>query len=132
MNAAARILCKILKFDHITKTLIFGSSLASYLTTYILFKILNLTCQAYHKTAPQYLCDLIMPYSIARNLRSDNMLLIAPCHPRAMVKSYVERSFQYAAHTLWNKLPRLIRESPSLDIFKTQLKTFIFKSTLES
>ena len=43
--------------------------------------------QAYHKTAPQYLCDLIMLYSNARNLRSDNMLLIAPCHPRAKLKS---------------------------------------------
>ena len=91
----------------------------------ILFKILILTYQAYHKTAPQYLCDLIMPYSNARNLRSDNMSLIAPCHPRAKLKSYEERSFQYAAPTEWNKLPLLIRESPSLDIFKTQLKMFL-------
>ena len=97
----------------------------------ILFKILILTYQAYHKTAPQYLCDLIMPYSNARNLRSDNMSLIAPCHPRAKLKSYGERSFQHAAPTEWNKLPLLIRESPSLDIFETQLKTFLFKSILE-
>ena len=27
---------------------------------------------------------------------------------------------------------RLIRENPSLDIFKKQLRTFLFKSTLES
>ena len=97
----------------------------------ILFKILILTYQANHKTAPQYLCDLIMPYSNARCLRSDNMSLIAPCHPRAKLKSYGERSFQHAAPTEWNKLPLLIRESPSLDIFKTQLKTFLFKSILE-
>ena len=100
-------------------------------TVRILFKILILTYQAYHKTAPQYLCDLIMPYSNARCLRSDNMSLIAPCHPRAKLKSYGERSFQHAAPTEWNKLPLLIRESPSLDIFKTQLKTFLFKSILE-
>ena len=80
-----------------------------------------------YKTAPQYLCDLIMPYSNAGNLRSDNMLLIAPCHPRTKLKSYGERSFQYAAPTEWNTLPLLIRESPSLDIFKTQLKMFLFK-----
>ena len=72
-----------------------------------------------------------MPYSNAPNLRSDNMLLIAPFHPRAKLKSYGERSFQYAALTEWNKLPLLIRESSSLDIFKTQLKTFLFKSMLE-
>ena len=103
LNTAARILCKIPKFDHISKTLI-------------------LTYQAYHKTAPQYLCDLIMPYSNARCLRSDNMSLIAPCHPRAKLKSYGERSFQHAAPTEWNKLPLLIRESPSLDIFKIIFK----------
>ena len=76
----------------------------------ILFKILILTYQAYHKTAPQYLCDLIMPYSNARNLRSDNMLLIAPCHPRVKLKSYGERSVQHAAPTEWNKLPLLDRQ----------------------
>ena len=76
-----------------------------------------------YKTAPQYLCDLIMPYSNARNLRSDNMLLIA--------RLIYLRSFQYAAPTEWNKLPLLIRESPSLDIFKTQLKMFLFKSILD-
>ena len=69
-----------------------------------------------------------MPYSNARNLRSDSMLLIAPCHPRAKLKSYAERSFQYAAPT---EPPPLIRESSSLDIFKTQLKTFLFKSIFE-
>ena len=60
------------------------------------------------------------------------MLLIAPCHPGAKLKSYRERSFQHAAPTEWNTLPLLIPESPSLGIFKTQLKTFLFKSTLES
>ena len=101
-----------------------------FLFSYILVAWLNI-CQLLCVYAPQYLCDLIMPYSNARNLRSDNMSLIAPCHPRAKLKSYGERSFQHAAPTEWNKLPLLIRESPSLDILKTQLKTFLFKSILE-
>ena len=129
LNTAARILCKIPKFDHISKTLLDLHWIP--IQQRILFKILILTYQAYHKTAPQYLCDLIMPYSNARCLRSDNMSLIAPCHPRAKLQSYGERSFQHAAPTEWNKLPLLIRESPSLDIFKTQLKMFLFKSILE-
>ena len=115
LNTAARILCKIPKFDHISKTLLDLHWLP--IQQRILFKILILTYQAYHKTVPQYLCDLIMPYSNARCLRSDNMSLIAPCHPRAKLKSYGERSFQHAAPTEWNKLPLLIRESPSLDNF---------------
>ena len=36
----------------------------------ITFKILLLTYQAYHNTAPDYLCELITPYCNARNLRS--------------------------------------------------------------
>ena len=80
MNTAARILCKITKFDHIPKILLDLHWIP--INQCILFKILILTYQAYHKTAPQYLCDLIIPYSNARNLRPENMLLIAPCHPR--------------------------------------------------
>ena len=79
LNTAARTFCKIFKFDHITKTLLDLHWLP--IQQRILFKILILTYQTYHKTASQYLCDLIMPYSNARNLRSDNMLLIALCHP---------------------------------------------------
>ena len=114
-NTAARILCIIPKFDHIPKTLLDFYWLP--LHQRIFFKIIILTYQAYHKTAPQYLCDLIIPYSHARNLRSDDMLLIAQCNPRAklLVKCYGERSFQYAADPAeWSKLILLIRESPSL------------------
>ena len=92
------------------------------------FKILILTYQAYHGTAPQYLCDLIVPYANTCNLRFNNKLLNAPCHPRAKLKTYVERSFQHAAPKEWNNVPLDIRDSPSLAIFKSKLKTFLFKS----
>ena len=35
-----------------------------------------LTYQAYHNTAPDYLCELITPYCSARNLRSNDMMLV--------------------------------------------------------
>ena len=95
----------------------------------VLFKVLILTHQAYHKTAPSYLCDLITPYSNSCNLRSNNQLLLASCQPRTKLKTYGERSFQYAAPNEWNNLPLIIRESPSLAIFKNKLKTFLFHST---
>ena len=50
LNTAARILCKIPKFDHITKTLLDLYWLP--IQQRIRFKILILTYQAYHKTAP--------------------------------------------------------------------------------
>ena len=76
-----------------------------------------------------YLCDLITPYSNSCNLRSNNQLLPASCQPRTKLKTYGERSFQYAAPYEWNNLPLIIRESPSLAIFKNKLKTFLFQST---
>ena len=50
LNTAARIFCKIPKFDHITKTLMDLYWLP--IQQRIRFKILILTYQAYHKTAP--------------------------------------------------------------------------------
>ena len=93
----------------------------------VTFKILILAYQAYHGTAPQYLCDFIVKINTC-NLRSNNKLLIAPCHPRAKLKTYGERSLQHAAPKELNNLPLDFRDSPSLAIFKSRLKTFLFKS----
>ena len=62
LNTAAHILCKIPKFDHITKTLLDLHWLP--IKQRILFKILILTYQAYHTTAHKYLCDLINNHAI--------------------------------------------------------------------
>ena len=36
------------------------------------------------------------------------------------------KSFSYADRVVWNRLPRSIRKSVCIDIFKTRLKTFHF------
>ena len=92
----------------------------------ITFKILLLTYQAYHNTAPDYLCELITSYCSARNLRSNDMMLVRPCHPGPRLKTYGEKCFQFAGPKEWNNLPLLIRESPSIYIFKSRLKTYLF------
>ena len=79
LNTAARILKKIPKFFHITDILKDLHWLP--IRQRITFKILLLTYQAYHNTAPDYLCELITPYCSARNLRSNDMMLVRPCHP---------------------------------------------------
>ena len=80
VNTAARILCRIPKFGHISVTLMDLHWLP--VQQRVLFKVLILTYQAYHKTAPSYLCDLITPYSNSSSLRSNNQLLLASCQPR--------------------------------------------------
>ena len=74
LNTAARILKKIPKFSHITDNLKDLHWLP--IRQRITFKILLLTYQAYHNTAPEYLCELITPYCSARNLRSNDMMLV--------------------------------------------------------
>ena len=124
LNTAARILKKIPKFSHITDILRDLHWLP--IRQRITFKILLLTYQAYHNTAPDYLCELITPYCSARNLRSNDMMLVRPCHPGPRLKTYGEKCFQFAGPKEWNNLPLLIRESPSIYIFKFRLKTYLF------
>ena len=91
----------------------------------ITFKICILTYQAYHRTAPSYLCDFIVPYVNTRSLRSNIKCLIKLCKLR--LRSYGERCFKYAGPQYWNTLPIHIRKSSSLSIFKTQQKTYLFR-----
>ena len=63
LNTAARILRRVPKFDHISETLMDLHWLPVHRRI--------LTYQAYHETAPQYLCDLIGPYANTCNLRSN-------------------------------------------------------------
>ena len=43
------------------------------------------------------------------------------------MKTIGERSF-FCGPKTWNSLPKDLRETESLDTFKRQLKTFLFKS----
>ena len=126
LNTAARILRKILKFSHITDILKDLHWLP--IRQRITFKTLLLTYEAYHNTTLDYLCDLITPYCSARNLRSNDMMLVRPCHPVPRLKTYGEKCFQFAGSKECNKLPLLIRESLSIYIFKSHLKTYLFDS----
>ena len=120
-------LARLPRFSHISATLFDLHWLPiRYRFT---FKICILTYQAYHRTAPSYLCDLIVPYVNTRSLRYNNKCLIKPCKPR--LRTYGQRCFKQAGPQEWNKLPIHIRKISSLSNFKTQLKTFISVSISE-
>ena len=55
-----RILARLPRFSHISATLFDLQWLP--IRYKITFKLCILTYQAYHRTAPSYLCDLIVPY----------------------------------------------------------------------
>ena len=54
---------------------------------------------------------------------SQNFLAV----PRTKLKTYGDRAFSTAAPRLWNQLPPELRSVTSVDQFRSQLKTYLFK-----
>ena len=121
-NAAARLLTRTRKFDHITPILTSLHWLP--INARSDFKVLLLTYKTLHGSAPSYLKDLIIPYCPSRPLRSSGVGLLSI--PKVNKKSAGNRAFSYRAPFLWNSLPPAIREANSPDIFKARLKTHLF------
>ena len=83
------------------------------------FKLIMLTWKALHDMAPNYLCELLLPYTPKRTLRSTDKLLLTT--PRTL-SSYGDRAFYAAAPKLWNTLPLELRSCTSIDTLS--LKTY--------
>ena len=72
-----------------------------------------------------YLSQLIVPYNPTRNLRSASKHLLEV--PNVRLKSYGDRAFSVAAPKHWNDIPLDIKLSGSVDVFKSRLKTYLFR-----
>ena len=83
-----------------------------------------LTFNAYHKTAPQYICNLIIARTYNRAVRSNNSFALVVSMIK--LKHYRERSFSYAAPVEWNKLDVEVRLLTNLETFKKNVKTYVF------
>ena len=122
-NTAARIITKTKKFDHISDVLCKLHWLP--VQQRIVYKLLLLTFRALNQLAPSYISDLLTPYQPTRNLRSGSQLLLNV--KPANMKSFGHRAFIHSAPNLWNELPINIRKCKSIDSFKRELKTHLFK-----
>uniref|UniRef100_M3XIF9 Reverse transcriptase domain-containing protein n=1 Tax=Latimeria chalumnae TaxID=7897 RepID=M3XIF9_LATCH len=120
-NSAARVLHNVSRFDHITPMLWELHWLP--IRWRITFKVL--VFKALNGLGPAYLRDFLMPYVPARSLHSESGCSLVV--PRFRTK-LGERSFAYQAAVAWNAIPIGLRFSPSLSIFKSHLKTFLFQS----
>ena len=118
-NSAARLITGHRKFSHIAPVLEQLHWLPVQVR--INFKILLLTFQCLHDMAPTYLKELLVQYVPSRNLRSSHRYL-SQC-PKFSTKYYGERTFLFAAASLWNTLPIKIKEANSVNFLKTLLKT---------
>uniref|UniRef100_A0AAR2M4G4 Reverse transcriptase domain-containing protein n=1 Tax=Pygocentrus nattereri TaxID=42514 RepID=A0AAR2M4G4_PYGNA len=121
-NAAARVLTRTRKFDHISPVL---SALHWLPVKFCIdYKILLLTYKALNGLAPQYLSELLSYYEPSRLLRSQGAGLLLV--PRINKATSGGRAFSYKAPQLWNNLPANVRESDTAPIFKSRLKTYLY------
>ena len=121
-NAAARLLTGTKKRDHITPVLRCLHWLPVHYR--IEYKISLMVFKAMHNMSPNYIVDLLGSYKSGRTLRSTNQLLLTV--PYSKKKSKGDRAFSVVAPKLWNSLPSHIRLAQTIDIFKSQLKTYLF------
>ena len=123
-NNAARLITGTRKSAHITPIL----SQLHWLPVKhrITYKILTIIHHAIHTpTAPAYMKDLFTIYRPTRSLRSssDPWKLSIP----RVLRKYGSNSFPVMGATLWNALPFTIRQPVSFGIFKSEVKTYLFR-----
>ena len=122
-NNAARVVSGSKKYDHITPVLKDLHWLP--IRKRIEFKILLLTFKCMQGYAPLYLRELLVKQANTRTLRSNtkNLLQI----PLTNLKRFGDRAFCAYAPRLWNELPDNIKAADSVQNFKKQLKTLLFR-----
>ena len=126
-NKAARIIYLIPKMQSITPFLIELHWLPvkeriNYKLLLLMFKIIN-------GSSPVYLQNCVSYVNPGRHLRSvtSNKLNI----PRTFRRDG-EKRFAVCAPKLWNDIPLELKTAPTLETFKKNLKTFLFKRTFHN
>jgi len=123
-NAAARVVSRTRKFDHISPVLRALHWLP--VRQRIVYKILLLVYKIVNNISPpDYLVSLVSPYTPARTLRSSSMTSLLTT-PRVR-KAIGARAFRSIAPNLWNELKDSLRQAPTLVTFKRSLKTHLFQ-----
>ena len=127
-NAAARIIARLRKYDHISQTLKDLHWLP--VEQRIVFKINLISHKVLNSTAPHYLQELLNRYEPLGRLRSSSDKWRFAIR-RYSQETYRRRAFAIMAPKLWNKLPLELRSISKSNIFKSNLKTYLFKQAYD-
>ena len=92
---------------------------------HIQYKTAVLTYNCINKTTPIYLQDLIMIQAPRPYMHSEANAKLPILHDNT--SQVRDSSFTMQAPGIWNALPGDIRKAASLDLFKKQLKTHLFR-----
>ena len=92
----------------------------------------KIACLCYHChsiTAQSYVADMLHTEPshnrITRSSSYTMPLLNRPAHSKATLG---DRSFSFASSSVWNSIPNDVGCDPSLSLFKSRLKTYLFRS----
>jgi hypothetical protein len=92
------------------------------------YKTSVLCYKAFRQHQPPHLSSSLNPYLPLRALRSSTEeLLVIPKHKTVLGS----RRFSVAAPRIWNNLPLTTRTSVNFTVFKTALKTHLFRRFME-
>jgi hypothetical protein len=137
-NNAARVIFRKSKRSHVTQLLIRLHWLP--VRYRIRYKIATLAYRMFDNTLPQCLARLLKikgreaptsdkkTSSVRVTRSSKERLLVPPKIPRT--STYGERAFNAQAPLVWNALPNVVRDSPTIATFKSRLKTHLFTLVL--
>ena len=122
-NCAARLICRRKKHDHVTPLL----KELHWLPINVrpTYKLLTIAYSVMHGLAPEYLAELLDRHHPRRVLRSASAELFSV--PFSQTVRHGDRRFSVAVATLWNQLPNSLRRIETLPLFRTHLKTHLFR-----
>ena len=122
-NYAARLILKRGKFEHSTPLLYELHWLP--ILRRIDYKTLLITYKARNSLAPKYISELLSPANNMNCLRSaDDDTLLQIDFSTSVTMG--DRAFSIYASKICNTVPKSLRETPSLNTFKSKLKTYLF------
>ena len=125
-NSAARIVSRRPHHEHTTPVLENLHWLP--VQQRIMFKVVLFVFKCLKGLAPPYLAELITVKENSCNceLRSDGCL-----QEKKTNNKFGDRAFSICGPVLWNRLPKCMKEINSLDKFKKELKTHLFREAFD-
>ena len=125
LNAAARLTFRLRRHDHISDALAVLHWLR--VPERIDYKVAVMAYQSLHGLSPQYLQVLQRTADVPhrRQLRSSSSGRVEV--PAYRLTTVGRRSFPVAAAYVWNSLPADVQFASSLSVFRSRLKTFLFR-----
>ena len=126
-NMGCRVISNLKKHDHVSNAMKELHWLK--VQEWIQYKVLVTMYQCVNGLAPSFLTNLLDLDLTRKHLRSDTQGKLPI--PHCSLSQVCNSSIRYAGPRLWNELPQHLQSANSLVIFKSLLKTHLFKKSYD-